>query len=217
MSKTTIAFDDFSSSKKRQQRITTAAICIGLVCVALFIVNFIDFKSPDAAQSGALAEIVKLEGRVMIKRGAETVAFQPGIFVLAGDSLNTLGPALLEVHYLDDGTTLIMGDDTSLLFNGNSGGKKTNLSAGTVRFEVTRQPQDRPMVLASYNAEATILEPGIYIQSYSNSGTRFDVQEGSLVTRRFSDGSTHTVAAGQSHTCSADQTGIIQFNPNGLQ
>jgi hypothetical protein len=104
-----------------------------------------------------------------------------------------------------------------LLLNGNAGGKRTNLSGGTVRFEIGRQPDNHPMILASYNAEATILEPGIYIQTYTNEGTRFDVQEGSLVARRFSDGRTDTVTAGETHTCRADETAVIKFDPDGLK
>lgn len=216
MSKSGPVFEDFTSSKKRQQRITLTAACVGLIFAALLTINFIRIEKPYDAQPGAIAKILKLEGKVMIKRGAKTVAYQPEMFVLAGDSLNTIGPAVLEIGYLDDETKVVMGDDTSLLFNGNTGGKTTNLSGGNARFEVVRQPVGRPMVLASYNAEATLLEPGIYIQTYSNSGTRFDVQEGSLVTRRYSDGRTDTVAAGQSHTCRADDTAVIKFDPDGM-
>lgn len=217
MTETSIAFDDFSSSKARQRRITTTAACIGLVLAVLLTARFFSIEKTDALQDGILAKVTKLEGKVMIKRGSETVEFQPDMFAMAGDAFNTIGPAVLEITYLDDGTTLILGDDTSLLLNGSAGGKRTNLSGGTVRFEIGRQPEDGPMILASYNAEATILEPGIYIQSYTNEGTRFDVQEGSLVARRFSDGRTDTVTAGDTHTCRADETAVIKFDPDGLK
>jgi hypothetical protein len=217
MTETSIKFDDFSSSKARQRRITATAACIGLILAVLLAAKFFTIEKTEGFQDGALAKVTKLEGKVMIKRGSETVTFQPDMLAMAGDGFNTIGPAVLELTYLDDGTTLILGDDTSLLLNGNAGGKRTNLSGGTVRFEIGRQPDNHPMILASYNAEATILEPGIYIQTYTNEGTRFDVQEGSLVARRFSDGRTDTVTAGETHTCRADETAVIKFDPDGLK
>ncbi|MGD9248238.1 MAG: FecR domain-containing protein [Desulfobacteraceae bacterium] len=217
MAETSIKFDDFSSCKARQRRITATAACIGLILAVLLAAKFFTIEKTEGFQDGALAKVTKLEGKVMIKRGSETVTFQPDMLAMAGDGFNTIGPAVLELTYLDDGTTLILGDDTSLLLNGNAGGKRTNLSGGTVRFEIGRQPDNHPMILASYNAEATILEPGIYIQTYTNEGTRFDVQEGSLVARRFSDGRTDTVTAGETHTCRADETAVIKFDPDGLK
>lgn len=217
MTDTSFTFDDFSSSKARQRRITTTAVGIGVIFVILLGARFFSIETTGALQAGALAKVTKLEGKVMIKRGSETVEFQPDMFAMAGDAFNTIGPAALEITYLDDGTKLILGDDTSLLLNASAGGKRTNLSGGTVRIEIGRQPEERPMILASYNAEATILEPGIYIQSYTNEGTRFDVQEGSLMTRRFSDGRTDTVTAGETHTCRADETAVIKFDPDGLK
>jgi hypothetical protein len=214
---TSITFDDFSSSKARQRRISAAAACVGLIILILLASRFFSMEKTEALQAGVLAKVTKLEGKVMIKRGSETVEFQPDMFAMAGDAFNTLGPAVLEISYLDDGTTLILGDDTSLMLNGSAGGKRTNLSGGTVRFEIGRQSENRPMILASYNAEATILEPGIYIQSYTDEGTRFDVLEGSLVARRYADGRTDTVAAGETHTCRTDETAVIQFDPEGLE
>jgi ferric-dicitrate binding protein FerR (iron transport regulator) len=216
MSDTLITFDDFSSSKRRQRKLTLGAVFIGLVLAVWLVANFISLEPTAAVSPDILAKVTRLEGKVMIKRGAETVEFEPDMSVLAGDAFITIGRAELEVTYLDDGTKALLGSDTSLLFNGSVGGKRTNLSAGTVRFEVDRQPKGFPMVLASYNAEATLLEPGIYFQSYTNSGTRFDVEEGSLVARRYSDGQTDTVTAGDTHTCRTDETEIIQFRPDGL-
>jgi hypothetical protein len=217
MAESSITFDDFCSSKARQRRITTIAACVGLLFAGLLVARFFTIETNEGLQAGVLAKVTKLEGKVMIKRGSETVEFQPDMYAMAGDAFNTIGPAVLEITYLDDGTTLILGDDTSLLLNGSQGGKRTNLSGGTVRFEIGRQAEGHPMILASYNAEATLLEPGVYIQSYTNEGTRFEVREGSLVARRFSDGRTDTVTAGETHTCLADETAIIKFDPDGLK
>jgi ferric-dicitrate binding protein FerR (iron transport regulator) len=217
MSETSITFDDFSSSKRRQRRLTIGAGLMGLIFAVWIAVNVITIEATEAVSPNNLAKVTRKEGKVMIKRGAETVEFEPDMYVLAGDAFITMGTAELEVAYLDDGTKALLGSDTSLLFNGNAGGKKTNLSSGTVRFEIQRQPDGSPMVLASYNAEAVVLEPGIYFQTYTNAGTRFDVEEGSLVARRYSDGQTDTVAAGETHTCSTDETETIQFRPDGLK
>jgi ferric-dicitrate binding protein FerR (iron transport regulator) len=216
MSETTIIFDDFSSSKKRQQKLTMGAVCIGVLIAVTLIGNFLSFEVKETVDSGVLAKVSMLHGKVMIKRGAEAVSFKSDMSVLAGDSFNTIGEAEMEITYLDDGTKVVLYNDTSLLFNGNEGGKRTNLSSGTARFEIGLQPDNLPMVLASYNAEATVLEPGIYIQTYSSAGTRFVVEEGSLIARRYSDGRTETVTAGETHTCNADQTDVIKFNPDGL-
>lgn len=217
MSESPIKFDDFSSSKMRQRRLTIGAGIMGFIFAVWIAMNVITLETTEAVSRHNLAKVTRMQGKVMIKRGAETVEFEPDMDVFAGDAFITIGDAEVEVTYLDDGTTALLGSDTSLLFNGNVGGKRTNLSSGTVRFEISRQPEGSPMVLASYNAEATLLEAGIYFQTYTNAGTTFDVQEGSLVARRYSDGKTDTVAAGETHTCSTDETATIQFRPEGLE
>ena len=216
MSETTIIFEDFSSSKKRQQKLTMGAVCIGVFIAAALIVNFVRIDVKEAVNTGVLGKVINMQGNVLIKRGAEAVVFESDMPVLAGDAFNTIGEAELEITYLDDSTKVVLYNDTSLLFNGNEGGKRTNLSSGTARFEIGVQPDNLPMVLASYNAEATVLEPGIYVQTYTAGGTRFVVEEGSLIARRYSDGRTDTVTAGETHTCSANDTDVIKFNPDGL-
>ena len=216
MTETSITFDDFSSSKKRQRRLTMGAVIIGAVIAIAVLLNFLRLDAKEAVGSGALAKVSRMQGNVMVKRGAETVSLEADMPVLPGDSFNTSNNAELEIVYLDESTKVVLHSNTSLLFNGNVGGKRTNLSSGTVRFEINRQPDNLPMVLASYNAEATVLEPGIYTQTYSGAGTRFVVEEGSLVARRYSDGRTDTVTAGETHVCKAEETDIIKFNPDGL-
>lgn len=217
MSNGTLTFDDFSSSKKRQQRITHIMICVGLVIATVLVVKFFSLEKQVGLMPGALAKVEVVEGKLLIKRGADTVDYEPGFIVLAGDTFQTLGESTVKITYLDDGTKVALGGDTTILFNGNSGGKRTNLSAGVVTFEIPEQPQERPMVLASYNADATVIIPGKIVQAYNGLETHYDVKSGQLQVRRYSDGRISEIYAGQTHTCKPDDVGIIQFNPDGLE
>lgn len=216
MSTTPFTFDDFSSSKMRQKRVTQLAVSMGLLCAVIIIFKFFSIEKQSAVPAGALATVDSMDGTVFIKRGAETVEYEPGFIVLAGDTFQTIGESQAVISYLGDGTKASLGPYTTLLFNGNVGGKRTNLSSGTVVFDIPPQPDDRPMVLASYNADATVREAGVIIQTYSGLSTHFEVKSGALQVRRYSDGRISDLSAGQAHTCQPDDGGIIKFNPDGI-
>jgi ferric-dicitrate binding protein FerR (iron transport regulator) len=145
------------------------------------------------------------------------VEYEPGFIVLAGDTFQTIGESRAVISYLEDGTSASLEPYTTILFNGSVGGKRTNLSSGTVLFDIPKQPEDRPMVLASYNADATVLETGVMIQTYSGLATHFEVKSGALQVRRYSDGRISNVSAGQTHTCKPEDGGVIKFDPDGLE
>lgn len=217
MSNATITFDDFTSSKRRQQRLTYVAISIGVIFALYLSITFFVFSEKSEFLPGTIAKIVKLEGNVMIKRGADTLEYEPGFLVLGGDNFQSIGESEVEIEYLDDGTKIYLGNDTTLLMNASDGGKKTNLAGGTARFIVGRQSTGQPMTLTSYNSDAVVVENGTFIQKYNGLETFFEVQSGQLQVRRFSDGRITDVFAGQTHTCKPDDGGIIQFNPDGLE
>jgi ferric-dicitrate binding protein FerR (iron transport regulator) len=158
-----------------------------------------------------------MEGNIMIKRGAESVEYEPGLMVLAGDTFQTIGESRLVIEYLDDGTLVELEPHTTLLFNDNAGGKKTNIASGTAIITVPRQQTDQPMTLTSYNSDALVLEEGKFIQKYTGLETSFEVISGQLQVRRFSDGKVTDVRAGESHSCRPDGSGIIQFEMDGLE
>lgn len=217
MSDSTITFDDFRSSKKRQQGITRAAVGVGVVLAAFLFFKFVSLEKQGDILPGTVAKVDEAHGTLLIKRGADTVEYEPGFIVLAGDNFQTIGDATVKISYVDDGTRITMGPDTTLLFNGNEGGKRTNLSSGTVIFEIPAQPEGRPMVLASYNADATVVVPGSITQSYSGLATHFSVESGHIKVRRYSDGRVTEVRAGESHECKPDDMGVIKFDPSGLE
>ncbi len=210
-------FDDFSSSKKRQKRITQIAICIGIVFTVVMVAKFFSLEKKNPVPAGALAKVDSMSGTLLIKRGADTVEYEPGFVVLAGDTIQTIGGSQAVISYTDDGTKVSMGPDATILFNGSAGGKRTNLSSGTVVFEVPEQPEDRPMVLASYNADATVRKDGVFVQTYTGLATHFKVQSGALQVRRYSDGRISEVSAGQTHVCQPEDGGVIKFNPDGME
>jgi hypothetical protein len=217
MSTETIVFEDFRSSKKRQQRITQIAVCVGSLFAFFLLLKFFSLEKQVELLPGTVAKINEVEGKLLIKRGADTVAYQPGFIVLAGDMFQTIGDSTVSISYVDDGTKVTLGPDTTLLFNGNAGGKRTNLSAGTARFVIPKQPNDLPMVLASYNADAAVLASGTITQSYSGLATHFTVDSGHIRIRRYSDGRVTDVRAGESHECKPDNMGVIKFDPSGLE
>ena len=212
-----VIFDDFSSSKRRQKRITMTAVLIGIVCALCLGAKFVSLEKKGDTLPGALAKVEAQSGKLMIKRGAGTVAYKPGFIVLAGDTFQTIGESAVVITYLDDGTTIALGPDTTLLFNGSTGGKRTNMAAGVATFQIPPQPEEQPMVLASYNADATVTEAGTITQAYSGLATSFEVASGSLRVRRYSDGRITQLKAGQSHVCRPDDLGVIKFNPEGLK
>jgi hypothetical protein len=210
-------FDDFSSSRNRQQRITRVAIGAGVILALFLAVKFINVERKDDLPPGTLARIDEMQGQLMIKRGANTVNYAPGFMVLAGDKVRTIGDSAAVISYMDDGTRITLGPDSSIMFNGSTGGKRTNLNGGSVTLDIREQPEDQPMVLVSNNAEAIVRAPGTVVQTSIGLATRFDVKSGQLEVRRYSDGHITDVRAGQSHTCRPDDAGVISFNPNGLE
>lgn len=217
MTQEAVTFDDFCSTRKRQQRITMAAAVLGLVICLLIAYKFFSMEKIQAVVPGTLAKVQQLSGTLLIKRGADTVAYTPGFIVLAGDMFQTLGDASVTMTYLDDGTKVTLGPDTTFLFNGSIGGKSTNLSAGEATFVIPDQPEDMPMVLASYNADATVLRSGTFIQKYNGLATHYAVQSGQIEVRRYSDGHLKRVGPGQTYTCRPADVGVIKFNPDGLE
>ena len=210
-------FEDFVSSKKRQQRIARIATSILVLVMITMGYRFWAFEKPTTDATGALARVLQMQGTAMIKRGSETVPYVPGFIVEAGDTIQTLAQSEMVVVYLDDDTRVTLSPHTTLLFNDSQGGKRTNLSGGQVELQVPQQPPDTPMVLASYNSEAIILAPGSYTQHYTGLATRFDVNQGKLRIRRFSDGRITEVIDGQSHECHPEDGGVIRFELEGLE
>ena len=71
------------------------------------------------------------------------------------------------------------------------------------------------MVLQSYNAEAVVQEPGAYILEFKDLGTHYEVLEGKLKVRRFSDSFTREVLAGQTYSCNPEEAATaITFQEN---
>jgi ferric-dicitrate binding protein FerR (iron transport regulator) len=204
--------DDFCSSKKRSRRITLSVASVAAVLIlALTVKVVVSIGKGEDKVEGGIAKVLELEGKLLIKRSADTVPYEPDFVVREGDTFQTMENTTLKMEYLDDSTRLVLGENTTILINANAGGKKTNLAGGWVEYTVPKQPDSEPMVLQSYNAEATILEPGTYIQIFEGIATRFEVKKGHLRVRRFNDGKVVEVRSGETHVCQADDTGVITF------
>lgn len=210
---------EFKSSRVRQQRLGKVAVIIAVLVLAAFGIRFFLVDQGDDSTSGLIAKVEQAEGKLLIKRGPKTVEYQPELPVMAGDTYQTLGEARVMIRYLDDGTKVVLGKNTTLIFNANNGGKTTNLAGGIVEFEIPPQKPDEPMRLVSYNSEALVSASAKahLIQQYHGLTTHFKVIKGALSIRRFADGNVKKIASGETYSCQPADVGVIAFDPNRVE
>jgi len=144
-----------------------------------------------------LASVQEVAGQVWLitKRGRETLV--AGQELVDGQGLELVGDHAVAVVVYPDRTRLEFDGDTVVtgFFGGDGAAKQVHLSAGNVRAEVAKQPQNLPMTLKTANAEVVVLGTKFDL-SGSALATYVETSEGAVRLTRAGDGQSIEVPAG---------------------
>lgn len=143
-----------------------------------------------------------------------------GLFLFAGNALSA------EKKKAEDYKELVFGilptDSLDTLKKGfepwvNDLSKKLGikitpkLGKGTAVFSVPEQPKDQPLTVGTNSAAATVLEPGTFSMTFNQFDVSMEVESGKVKLRRFTDGKTVELSAGQSKEFKPAGPATIEF------
>lgn len=164
-------------------------------------------KGGAGAEKGraVIARLERVDGEVrLIAHGVEKVV-QPGLALLSGQSLRTVGSGGTAIVRYPDSTRIEVGVDSELcdIQDDPESGKQLRLIRGTLLASVSKQPDNRPMIIRSPQAEAAILGTTLRVTVDSNS-TRLKVLDGHVILKRLADGKSVTVPSGHQAVAALD-------------
>ncbi len=144
-------------------------------------------------------------GQARLDRGGATISIHAGQVLQDGDAITPEGSATVTVHF-QDGTEIVADAGTRLTLlalAGSSGtGKRLRLDAGHITAEVAKQPANRPLIVSTSNAQATVVGTAFTLLNTAGR-TRLDVVHG-LVRLSRTTGGEALVGAGEYAEASAD-------------
>lgn len=145
----------------------------------------------------AVAKVGQAENAVVVMADGARVPVREAQDVLAGQGLEVLANGSARLAYSDQ-TQVHVGPETELRELKTEGGKRLFVLKGTIRAEVTKQPKDQPMVIATPHGEATVVGTTlrIIIDPDPKKGTRLEVEEGKVQLKNKLLGKTVEVMSG---------------------
>ena len=142
------------------------------------------------------ARFVHFSGNVTLSGSGETTIAIGGL--LPHDALlTTIGDESFAVVRYDDGTQVTLAADTKLKFavDAATGAKRLVLQEGFLTADVAKQPEGRPMLLSTPQAELVVLGTKFQLSGGSEA-TFVETSEGSVRLTRKSDGQSVAVNGG---------------------
>jgi ferric-dicitrate binding protein FerR (iron transport regulator) len=181
-----------------------AEVAAGLYAVASADVAFVARAlEPEKGQAGpsVLARVLRVQGEAYLftQAPSDRVPALPGQPVLETHGILTEGARSLLVLEYPDTTRLEIGPDTvvrRLADAKDRTRKHVALEAGGLHADVVRQPQGRPMTLATGQAEVRVLGTRFTLSSEGDA-TRVQVEEGAVQFTRARERETIVVRSGQ--------------------
>ena len=163
--------------------------------------------STPAAET--LATLESAPAGTVLLRESHTIKVASGSTVVANDTL-TAGATAATVRY-SDGTVLTLETGASLAFStpDEFAAKPLGLNSGTLRASVAKQDPERPLVIHTRHASATVLGTQFSLMATADS-TKLTVDEGQVGLRRSSDGKGVLVAAGEFAVAAEGQVLVAQ-------
>lgn len=119
-----------------------------------------------------------------------------GLLLLANDRLETAAEGRTQLTYRDENTVLDLGADTVAVLREDDGAKHIAVDRGTVAADVARQPNGKPMIFSTPQADATVLGTRLSIASRADT-TSLAVTTGKVQLRRSSDKKAVAVSTGE--------------------
>jgi len=162
--------------------------------------------APAMTTVAAGARIEETKGPVFVLTGTTRLAAQVKQSLPRGHGLLTPDDEGRAMVAYPDGTRLELGGRTRILNESDGAvaaappgpGIAVRLDHGSIAVDAARQPEGRPMVLRTDNAEVQVMGTRFTLSSRPMESTRLEVQEGRVRLTRRSDRKSVEVAAGNS-------------------
>jgi hypothetical protein len=192
-------------SRAWQWRALGAALAAGLL-LAIGLPQLIARHRDDGAIIAA--------GQAQVEREGALVTLHAGQALRDGDAITAERSASVTLHF-QDGTDIVVeaGAQLTLITHGGSAGaagssgtsgsgKRLRLGSGRITAEVAKQPADRPLIITTSVAQATVVGTAFTLASVGGR-TRLDVVHG-LVRLNRTTGGDALVGAGEYAEAAAD-------------
>lgn len=146
-----------------------------------------------------MAHVEFLSGEVAVQTENGKIPAKAEMDLIPGQELQTGSRSGSVVVKVTDGTRIVLAADSTLrlLSDFKSGaGRSFQLSRGSLRADVTKQPAGAPMLFATPTADARVLGTELLLSAAADA-TRLEVRSGKVRLTRREDGAFADVAAGQ--------------------
>lgn len=127
-----------------------------------------------------LAALAEVENAVWVDREQQTIAAPRGMELRPGDVLRTDDSASARIRYAADATFVEVRSGSRVQLLASDPGKRLEILEGTLQAEVAAQTPDRPLRLASRQAEVRVLS-GQFTVAAEEGRTRVEVDRGTLM------------------------------------
>lgn len=151
--------------------------------------------------------ITAVSGTVTMQDDSGTVAVAAGMSWRLGRRLCTAPGAMARCRFAD-GTELELGGDARLVLATLADGKRLRLDSGALTARVARQPEGRPLVLATPHGAATVLGT-VFTLAARPDQSRLEVNEGAVRMATALGVANVTVLAGQYAVTDGTPTSLV--------
>lgn len=162
-------------------------------------------ESPKPPTVTVLATLDRADGEVFVTGAGGKTRAKAGQTLKSGEGLECDGARSLALVAFPDRTRVEVSGETVLREIAEAKGKRIVIERGTVKAEVSKQPEGHPMIFASANGEARVLGTvlRVIVEPDPKGGQmRLEVDEGKVQLKR-TDGRTLDVTAGHSAVAAA--------------
>jgi ferric-dicitrate binding protein FerR (iron transport regulator) len=128
---------------------------------------------------GAPASVVEAENSVWVDRGGKEFPALRGTELRAGDVVRTDDSSAARLRYAGEATTVVLRGGTRLRLAASESGKRLEILEGTIEADVAPQPAGRPMILASPQAEVSVVGT-LFTVAAAPDRTRVEVDKGAV-------------------------------------
>ncbi len=138
--------------------------------------------TPRPATVTVMAVIDRVEGEVYVLNAAGRAAAKAGQAIRAGEGLECPGPQGLALVAYPDRTRLELGPETLVR---SFAEHRITVEKGSVKAEVSKQPEGKPLIFATPHGEAKVLGTvlRVLVDPDPKKGTRLEVDEGKVELR----------------------------------
>jgi ferric-dicitrate binding protein FerR (iron transport regulator) len=156
-------------------------------------------RPPSSTTVPVLATLERVRGAVFVTAGGKTSPAMTAQAILAGQGLETVGPGAEVVIAYRDSTRLSLAADARVdgFAESAGGGKRITLARGSMAIDLVGQPETKPFVVETPQAEVRGQSAAYFILSCDGESTRIDVGAGKVRLARLVDGRAIDVSNGQ--------------------